>query len=155
MYYTIIKLSQQYESMSNQKAITSFFSTTNGETNEHAFATTNDGLKKVCPVCLRSFYPQGFIQHLRTHPEGSTKYRRPPTGSVKIRGNPYKTSSRNSYETNDIINEEIIQSSSSSDESSSKKMELPPKRRKAGGGRRLKTEEKLQTLDYYQEAKHV
>jgi hypothetical protein len=77
-------------SMSNQTPITSFFSRNSGTPSKFSFETVNDGLKKFCPYCSESFYAPGFIQHLRSHPEGDKNYKMPTTGIIKVRGDSYQ-----------------------------------------------------------------
>ena len=151
--------------MSNQKPITSFFSRNSGTPSKFSFQTVNDGFKKICPYCSGSFYAQGFIQHLRSHPEGAKKFKVPTTGSVKIRGDSYQKAGdmspsplRNmsneededslfSYEPSDSYDSD---DSEALEEESSSSTELTPKR-KSPGGRRLTIVQKIDALNYHRD----
>ena len=153
--------------MSNQKAITSFFSRNSGTPSKFSFETVNNGLKKICPYCSGSFYAQGFLQHLRSHPEGAKKYKMPTTGIVKVRGDSHQKAgdpppspfidtsneedndSHFSYEPSDS---EDSDDSEVIEEESSFSPDLPTKRKSPGAfGRRLTIVQKVDALNYHRD----
>ena len=71
-----------------QKGIRSFLKVQ--ETRDKQCVTvTEDGMKRLCDICGRSFYAQGWVQHRRSHSEDAKLYKMPHTGKVKIRGELY------------------------------------------------------------------
>ena len=52
---------------------------------------THDGAKRVCDICNKSFFPQGWVQHRRSHPEVAKLYKMRSVGKVKVRGDVYSS----------------------------------------------------------------
>ena len=71
-----------------QKSITAFLNVQEKREKE-CVTLIDNGLKRLCDICGRSFYAQGWIQHRRTHPEVEKLYRKPTAGKVKVRGDFY------------------------------------------------------------------
>ena len=50
---------------------------------------TSDGTKRICDICNESFFPQGWVQHRRSHPEVAKLYKMRSFGNLKVRGDVY------------------------------------------------------------------
>ena len=74
--------------MSKQSSISSFL-TTNKDSVQRCVESVDNGLKFKCPYCPKSFFKQGLLSHVRSHPLGSIVYKKRSTGKVKIRGDLY------------------------------------------------------------------
>ena len=44
----------------------------------------------MCPYCPKLLYAQGFLNHVRSHPESPLHFSCPRFGAVKLRGKPYE-----------------------------------------------------------------
>ena len=71
-----------------QKGIRAFFNVPEKRDKQCATVTV-DGTKRLCDICGRSFYAQGWVQHRRSHSDVAKLYRSPSAGKVKIRGGEY------------------------------------------------------------------